>query len=75
MDFGKRIDGEYIMGDEDMKKLKIELKRLEEIASYYQFPLAVFLGGKIPKGIRKNNLLRRVRELKGKLINIIDETL
>ena len=58
-----------------LNEIKINLKRLEDVSRYYEFPLAIFLGGKIPRGTRRDNLLKRIRELKEKLINIIDEML
>lgn len=36
------------------KEIKIGIERLQEIARYYEIPLAVFFGGKLPKKTTRN---------------------
>ena len=59
-----------------VKKLKveIELKLLERIAEYYQFPSAVFLGNldMLKKHKTRDNVLKRKAELFDKIKAIID---
>ena len=56
------------------KIIEISIVRLEQIAEYYEFPLAVFFGGKL-EGKRTQNLTKNIRELKEKLTEIIDDYL
>ena len=57
------------------QEVKIKLGILRNIANYYEFPLAVFFVDKLPKGTRKDNLLKQIKGLKKKLISVIEEIL
>ena len=53
-------------------KVEIELKLLNRIAEYYEFPLAVFLGNlKIFKHKTRNQALRRKADLFDKIKELI----
>lgn len=41
-------------------KVEVEWKLLEDIARYYEFPSAVFLGKEMPQGTRNDFCLRRI---------------
>ncbi len=48
------------------------MKRLIEIADYYDFPVATFFGP-IPKGKRKDNLRKLLKDFRKEINLIIDK--
>jgi len=62
------------MTQEILEKIEIEIKKLQEIANYYEFPFAVFF---IPigelKGTRKDNILIKIKEFRKKINELVGE--
>ena len=57
------------------KKVEFNLKLLQKISEYYEFPLAVFClpNSKILKGTRRNYWKRKIVKLKDVLTKFIEE--
>lgn len=59
---------------EPLKKLEVEMKLLERIAEYYEFPLAVFFGNVKMFGDRTRNVaLRKKAGIYDKIKELMEE--
>lgn len=57
-----------------IEKIELELKLLERIAKYYEFPLTVFLtNGKLLKKTRCKYLEKEIKKKFGQIKKLIDE--
>jgi hypothetical protein len=55
-------------------KIEIDIKLLERIAEYYEFPLtAFFVPLKVFKGTRRKNLRKKIRKLKETIAKFLEE--
>ena len=58
---------------EDELRVSVSVKRLEAMAAYYEFPLAAFFGGKIPKGRTRLDALRKAQIRYTRIRDLVDE--
>ena len=59
----------------DIKEIKIDIKLLEKIAQYYEFPVVVFFGGNRLRGTRKKSLTKMIYKYRKKIDKVFKEFL
>ena len=53
-------------------EVRIKMKKLMEVADYYEFPIAAFFGS-LPKGKRKDNLRKLLEDFRKEINDVVDK--
>ena len=68
----KKLKEQVMKTSDENYEVRIKMKKLMEIADYYEFPIAAFFGP-IPKGKRKDTLRKILKDFRKEINLIIDK--